>query len=75
MTVEHGNVEMRRHDDGRVEIFSAPPTASMSLELLAQSDPHLVRVRGREISLAGQCVYRVTGWDDLQACLLLEKVS
>lgn len=70
-----GAVVMRRHDDGRVEIVSAPPTTTMALEFLLEADPHLVRIRGREITLAGQVTYRVTGWDDTQACLRLEKVS
>jgi hypothetical protein len=75
MAVLHGSVQMRRHADGRVEILQAPPTASMSLELLAGADPHLIVVRGTYITLAGQVTYRVTGWDNTQACLQLLRVE
>lgn len=70
-----GPVESRRHADGRVEILQAPRTTLMSLELVAQSDPAVFVVRGRNITLAGQVTYRVTGWDDVQSCLVLERVE
>lgn len=73
--VLEGEVVCRRHADGRVEILQAPPVARMSLELLAGGDPAVVKVRGREITLAGQVVYRVTGWDDTGCCLLLERLK
>ena len=68
-----GQVHMRRHSDGRVVVEQAPPTATMSLDLLAQADHFLVRVSGNRITLAGQVTYRVVGWDGLQSALVLER--
>lgn len=75
MPVEEGELQFRRHSDGRVEVLAAPPVARMSLTLLAAADRHLMVVRGREITLAGQVTYRVAAWDDTQACLVLDKVG
>lgn len=68
-----GEVRLRRESNGRVVVEQAPPTASMSLDLLAQSDRFLVRVSGNRVSLAGQVSYRVIGWDALQSALILER--
>lgn len=73
--VLEGSVVARRHPDGRVEILEAPPIARMSLQLLAEADPAVVVVRGREITFAGQVTYRVTGWDDIQSCLVLQRIG
>lgn len=69
-----GEVILRREDNGRVVIEQAPPTARISLELLAQyADRFLVRVSGNRISMAGQVAYRVVGWDAHASALLLER--
>ena len=69
-----GEILLRRESNGRVEITQAPPTARISLELLAQyADRFLVRVSGNRVSLAGQVSYRVVGWDQVQSALLLER--
>ena len=60
------------HDDGRVEIVQAPPIARIALELLCAADPVVLRVTGRLITLAGQVVYRVIGWDDHGQALIAE---
>ncbi|UVS81839.1 hypothetical protein [Actinokineospora sp. UTMC 2448] len=75
MPVEQGPVEVHRHDDGRVEIVSAPPWTLISLELLAAADPVVFQVAGRRISLAGQVTYEVTGWDETQACLVARRIG
>jgi hypothetical protein len=75
VAVIEGDVECRRHEDGRVEILSAPPTTRISLELLTAADPAVFKVTGRTIAIAGQVVYRVTGWDNLSSCLLAELVE
>ncbi|UJW32395.1 hypothetical protein L3Q67_00995 [Saccharothrix sp. AJ9571] len=71
--VHTGEVVMTRGADGRVEITQAPDTALMSLQMLANLDPATSVVTGRTITLAGQVTYRVTGWDTVQACLVLTK--
>ncbi len=73
--VLEGTVVSRRHADGRVEIVSAPPIACMSLEFLAEADRAVTVFRGREVTFAGQVTYRVTGWDDVQSCLVLERIG
>lgn len=70
MTVLEGAVEVHRHEDGRVEILQAPPKTRITLEFIAAADPVVVRVTGNLITLAGQVVYRVVGWD--QHALLAE---
>lgn len=74
-TVLEGTVEMRRHDDGRVEILSAPPRTRISLEFLHTADRVVVRVSGNTVGLAGQVVYRVVGWDPLGSALLADLVE
>jgi hypothetical protein len=71
--VLEGDVILKRHKDGRVEILQAPPTARMALAVLQQSDPHVVYVSGNRIRLAGQVTYRIVGWDDHASALLLER--
>lgn len=75
MTVLEGEVALTRHDDGRVEVTSAPPVARITLELLVGADPWLVRANGRTLTFAGQVSYRVTGWDSHGQCLLAELVT
>lgn len=75
MAVLEGELTSVRHDDGRVEITSAPPIVRISLELVAASDPVVFRVHGNTITVAGQVVYRVTGWDQHGKCLLAELVE
>jgi len=70
-----GEVVLRREDDGRVIVETAPPRARMALETLQHWDRFLVRVSGNTIRLAGQVTYRVVGWDAQQSALLLERVS
>jgi hypothetical protein len=74
-TLVEGEVRTVRHADGRVEITQAPPRARMALSLLASADPVVVRATGDTITLAGQVVYRVSGWDTLGRCLLLDLVE
>lgn len=71
--VLEGEVVLHREDNGRVVVQQAPPTARMSLEVLQQSDRHVVRVSGNRIAVAGQVVYRVVGWDAHASALLLER--
>lgn len=69
--VLEGAVEVRRHDDGRVEVLQAPPRTAISLEFLTAVDPHLVRVvSGSTLRFAGQVEYRVVGWDPAQHALI-----
>ncbi|PXY21129.1 hypothetical protein [Prauserella muralis] len=71
-----GGLEVRRHADGLVEILRAPEIAYVALEFLLAADPAVVTAHGgRELTFAGQVTYRVTGWDDLQACLILQKTG
>jgi hypothetical protein len=75
MEILEGEVVLRREDDGRVVIETAPPRARMALEMLQHWDRFLVRVSGNTIRLAGQVAYRVVGWDAQQSALLLERQS
>lgn len=67
-----GAPQVRRHEDGRVEILSAPPRIRVSLEFLAAADPVVVKVAGDRITLAGQVEYQVVGWDSTFHCLLAD---
>lgn len=71
--VLEGDLQLRHHEDGRLEIVQAPPTARMALSLLQQTDPRVVRVGANTIGIAGQVSYRVVGWDAQQSALLLER--
>lgn len=73
--VLEGPILSHREEDGRVVITQAPPISRMSLEMLAERDPAVVKIQGREIKLAGQVTYRVTDWDDQSCCLLLKRVG
>lgn len=75
MAILEGEVRCQRHEDGRVEIVQAPPVARITLGFLASADPVVVRVSGNTVTLAGQVVYRVTGWDNYGSCLLAERVE
>lgn len=72
---EPGEVEVRLHVDGRVEVLTAPPVALMAPEVLARANPHTLVVDGPDIRLAGQVTYRVAGWDDAHHCLILHKLG
>lgn len=72
-TVIQGDLDIVRHEDGRVEIRRAPQTTYISLEFLLAADPAVVRVQGRQVFLGGQVEYRITGWDDVQGVLLAER--
>lgn len=67
-----GEVRFHREADGRIVVDQAPPTARMSLALLADADPQTVRAGGNRIRLANVS-YRVVGWDPGQSALLLER--
>lgn len=71
-TVLEGSVDFVRHEDGRMQVLSAPPTTRISLELIAEADPVLLKIRGNVITFAGQVVYRVTAWDTLGKALIAE---
>lgn len=73
--IVEGAVELRQHADGRIEILRAPPVTRISLELLQQSNPAVFAIRGREITMAGQVTYRVTGWDPGQSCLVADRIG
>lgn len=73
--IVEGEIGVRRHDDGRVEITQAPPVSRVSLELLASADPVTVRVSGHRITFGGQVTYEVTGWDELSHALLVRKTE
>lgn len=75
MPAPDGSVQLVRHEDGRLEVATAPPVALISLELAASADPFTFRVSGDLITLAGRVAYRVTGWDPLQRALVAELVK
>ena len=70
-----GELSVRRHGDGRIEILAAPQTCRISLEMLADSDPVVFKVGGRRITIADQVAYEVTGWDPIASALVAEKVG
>lgn len=70
-----GDVVCDGHDDGRVEVKQAPPRTRISLEMLLAADPAVFKVTGNLVTLAGQVVYRVVGWDDHSKALLAELVE
>lgn len=72
--VLEGELIVRRHDDGRVEVVQAPQTARISLGLLASADPVTLRVTGCDrITVGGWLAYRIVGWDRHGRCLLAER--
>jgi hypothetical protein len=73
--VLEGAVEVCRHDLHPAVVVPAPPRTRISLEFLHTADPVVVRVSGNTVSLAGQVVYRVVGWDALGSALLAELVE
>jgi len=75
MTVLEGPVDFVQNEDGRVQVLSAPPLTRISLELIAEADPAVLKIRGDLITVAGQVVYRITGWDDLGKALLAKLVE
>jgi hypothetical protein len=75
VTTLEGDVDVVRHEDGRVEIIDAPPVTRISLEFLCAADPVTVKVTGRRITLGGQVVYEVTGWDNFSSALLARLVE
>jgi hypothetical protein len=75
MAVVQGEITVSRHADGRIEVTQAPDIGLFSLELLASADPVVFVVRGREITIGGQVTYRVTGWDDIQSCLVAQRIG
>lgn len=76
MAILEGAIDCVRHDDGRVEVRSAPPRITMSLEFLVAADPHLVKVvSGDRLRFAGQVEYTINGWDPLQKAVLAERVG
>ncbi len=75
MSLLEGPLQWRRHDDGRVEVLLAPAVARVSLDLLACADRAVLQVSGNRITVAGQVVYRVTGWDRHGGCLKAELVE
>jgi hypothetical protein len=72
VTVLEGEVQFQWHDDGRIEVLTAPLVSRLPLELMASTDPLLVKVSGNRITLAGQVVYRVIGWDAYGQCLIAQ---
>lgn len=70
--VLEGEVICRRHDDGRVEIVQAPPTARIALAVLVGADPVVVKADGNTVTFGGQVVYRIVGWDGHGSALLAE---
>lgn len=72
MATLEGDFFCKRHDDGRIEVVEAPPVTRISLEFVHNADPHVVRVQGRLITIGGQVVYRVVGWDTHGQALLAE---
>lgn len=70
-----GEVREVRHDNGMVEILEAPPVTRISLEYIHCADPAVVKVSGRKITLAGQVVYEVTGWDQFTSALVAKLVE
>lgn len=73
--VLEGDAVFERHEDGRVEVTRAPARTRISLELLACADPVVFKVSGNLITLGGQVVYRVVGWDNFTKALLVDLVE
>lgn len=68
-------VERGLSTGNQLVVKQAPPTAYVTLEMLAHAEALEITVAGREISIAGQVTYRVSGWDDVQSCLVLERIG
>lgn len=60
---------------GGVRIDRADETSAISLELLADSCSHLMRVEGDRITVADQVVYQVTGYSFENKALLVRLVE
>lgn len=56
---------------GGVRVDQADETAAITLELLARSCEHYLRVHGDLITIAEQVVYRVVGFADRELLVVL----
>jgi hypothetical protein len=70
-----GDVVVRRHHDGSVEVLEAPQESLVSLGFLHQRDDGVTSVDGDRLTLAGQVVYQVTGWEPASAALRVRLVE
>ncbi|HCT81761.1 MAG TPA: hypothetical protein DGG94_17825 [Micromonosporaceae bacterium] len=75
MTALEGTVKVLRHDNGLVEILDAPPLIRIALELIQLRDPVTMKVSGKHITVAGQVVYEVTGWEPFSSTLVAKLVE
>lgn len=57
---------------GGPRVIRAPRLARIALDLIQGSDSRGLRVTGNTIDIAGQVLYRVTGWDAHASALLCE---
>jgi hypothetical protein len=71
--VLEGEIQVRRHEDGRITVERAPQRARMSLAVLHDSGMGIDHVGGNTVRLVGGTTYRVVGWDAHQSALLLER--
>jgi hypothetical protein len=69
--VAPAEVVARRVEAG-VELLEVPPRAYLSLELVQQADPRLLRITGDRVHIAEQATYRVSRWDFAALALVLE---
>lgn len=74
-TIEEGPLRLIRHGNGAVEILDAPTVVRISLELIQKADPVTLRVCGKHITVGGQVVYEVTGWEQFTDALVAKLVE
>lgn len=67
-----GPVKVCRFADGRVVVEQAPARTRITLGSLAGADPAVFRADGNTVTVGGQVVYRVVGWDPISSALLAE---
>lgn len=76
---DYGDVVLKRHDDGRIEVIEAPDLVGVSVELLAQADLTGMWVASDgTLCLAGQAWYRPVRFDGMAgrpSVLVCERVS
>jgi len=53
-----------------IEVVKAPREALITLDVLRAADPRCLHVAGDLITIAGQVVYRVVGWQPTPPALL-----
>lgn len=70
-----GEVVLKQHTNGRLEVLQADSAIRISLGFIADADQRTVRVTCDAVHIAGQVTYRITGWDPTVDALIAERID